>query len=65
VQRALVCEKLRAFVRDVRLFALAERNLPRECGAMLALDVVVQVGWRKQDPTDSAIRCPGGFGVDS
>ncbi len=50
VRHALVREELRAFIGDVRLFALAERNLPREGRVVLAPDVVVEVGRRKQHP---------------
>jgi hypothetical protein len=43
VLHALVGKKLRAFVGHVRFRATAERDLPRERGAMLAFDVVVEV----------------------
>ena len=50
VQLALFLQELRAFVRHVRLLALAARDLARERRQVPAVDVVVEVGWRKQDP---------------
>jgi hypothetical protein len=49
VLHALVRQKLRAFVECVRFRPLAERHLPRERGAMLALDVVVQIRRREEE----------------
>ena len=49
VHHALVGEQLRAFLRDMRLRALAERHLPCKRRAVPALDEVVEIGRRKED----------------
>jgi hypothetical protein len=55
VLHALVRKELRAFVGHAGLWPLAERHLPREHGAMLAVDVVVQVRRRKKKTTVAAL----------